>query len=245
MSLASQIESVQPDVYYKLLSEPWYQNIAIFRVREKQLDTQVNKALAGLAGRNGKGGATIEVLYPTLKAALANTAGPVCTLEQRFYVKEQRTVNRGANGTGLAAEAIAVNLAQTLQLFFLGGALNGFYPAPVFHREVDPGNGAPYFMLEVTMHATFALTPVQRTSQPCLAENSPLTVTLTDTQPGGGSTIYYTTDGSFPGPGNPGNGGAGTQIYSGPFAVAAGTVVRCAAWNGSLQGSMVGTYTIT
>ena len=40
MSLASQIESVQPDVYYKLLSEAWYQTIAVFKVREKRLDTR-------------------------------------------------------------------------------------------------------------------------------------------------------------------------------------------------------------
>src|SRR5271157_2653003 len=125
MSLAAQIESVQPDVYYKLLSEPYFQNIAIFKVREKRLDTEVNKALAGLAGRNGKGGATIEVLMPTLKGALNNTPGPVCTLEQRFIVKAQETVNNGARGTGLSLEQIAVNLAQTFQLFFLGGPLQG------------------------------------------------------------------------------------------------------------------------
>src|SRR5580704_6786738 len=101
MSLASQIESVQPDVYYKLLSEPWFQNIAIFKVREKRLDTEVNRALSGLAGRNGK---------------------------------EQPTVNQGANGTGLSAEQIAVNLAQTFQLVFLGGPMQGFYTAPTFYE---------------------------------------------------------------------------------------------------------------
>src|SRR5271156_3537147 len=109
MSLAAQIESVQPDVYSKLLSEPFFNEVAVFKVRDKRLDSEGNRALAGMAGRNGAGGDTIGVLMPTLKAALEDTAGPVCTLEQVFIVKEQPTVNMGANGTGLTAETIAVN----------------------------------------------------------------------------------------------------------------------------------------
>ncbi len=56
MSLAAQIESVQPDVYSKLVSEAYFANVAIFAIREKRLDTEVNRALSGLQGRNGKGG---------------------------------------------------------------------------------------------------------------------------------------------------------------------------------------------
>jgi hypothetical protein len=150
MSLAAQIENVQPDVYFKLLSEVYFNQVSIFQIREKRLDTEVNKALSGLAGRNGGAGATIEVLFPTLKAPLENTPGPVASLEQRFLVKEQRAVNMGANGTGLSAEQIAVNIAQTFQLFYMGNSagLNGFYVAPTFYREIDAGRGAPFFMLE-------------------------------------------------------------------------------------------------
>ena len=235
MSLAAQIESVQPDVYAKLLSEPFFNPVAIFKIREKRLDTEINRALAGLTGRNGAGGATIEVLMPTLKAALAETAGPVCTLEQQFMVKEQPTVNLGANGTGLTAEQIAVNLAQTFQLFFFGGALQGFYTAPTFYQYQAPGPNSPFIMLRVTMHATFVLTPLERTLMPAALETAG-TMVLTDQQPGGGSTIYYTRDGSFPGGGNP-----NAAVYSAPFAVSSGMVIRTAAYHGSLQGSMIDT----
>jgi hypothetical protein len=239
MSLTSQIESVQPDVYYKLLSEPWFQNIAIFKIREKRLETEVNRALAGLAGRNGKGGASIEVLMPTLHSALADTAGPVCTLEQRFLVKEQPTVNQGANGTGLSVEQIAVNIAQTFQLFFLGGAMQGFYTAPIFYEYVATTEDVPFVPLLVTLQATFALTALTRTLVPA-ASAAAETVTLTDQQPGGGSAIYYATDGSFPGAGNP-----AAVLYTTPFTVSSGTVVRTAAYNGALQGSMVDTFIVT
>lgn len=175
---------------------------------------------------------------PTLKSALVETAGPVCTLEQRFIVKEQPTVNMGTNGTGLSAEQIAVQIAQTFQLFFLGGAMQGFYAAPTFYRYVDSGKDAPFVAIEVTLHATFQLTPMARTVQPA-ASAAGETITLTDQQPGGGSVIYYTTDGSFPGGGNP-----TAVLYQQPFTLAVGTVVRTAAYNGGLQGSMVDNFTV-
>ena len=58
-------------------------------------------------------------------------------------------------------------------------------------------------------------------------------------QPGGGSTVYYTTDGSFPGSGN-----ANAIQYTTPFTVTSGTIVRTAAYNGTLQGSMVDTFVV-
>ncbi len=238
MSLAAQIESVQPDVYNKLLSEAYFANVAIFAIREKRLDTEVNRALSGLQGRNGKGGATIEVHMPTLKTALPDTGGPVCILEQKFIVKEQPTVNLGANGTGLTCEQIAVNLAQTFQLFFLGGPLQGFYAAPAFYKYIDAGANKPCVAIQVVLNATFVLTALQRTLAPGAAAAAQ-TVTLTDQQPGGGSIIYYTTDGSFPGSGNP-----NAVQYTTPFTVASGTVVRTAAYNGNLQGSMVDTFVV-
>ncbi len=239
MNLASQIESVQPDVYYKLLSESWFGNIAIFKIRDKRLDTEVNRALSGLAGRNGKSGASIEILMPALKSALPDTAGPVCTLEQKFIVKEQPTVNRGANGTGLSVEQIAVNIAQTFQLFFLGGPMQGFYTAPTFYEYVTTPEDVPIVPLVVTLNATFALTALTRTFTPAASAAAKM-VTLTDQQPGGGSVFYYTTDGSFPGAGNP-----NAIRYTTPFTVASGTVVRTAAYNGTLQGSMVDTFVVT
>jgi hypothetical protein len=252
MTLAAQIEAVQPDVYNKLLSEPYFNNIAIFLIREKRFQSEINAALSGMAGRNGYGGATIEVLFPTLQQPLEETPGPICTLQQKFIVKTQENINQGPGGTGLSVEQIAVNLAQTFQLFFLGGPLQGFYVAGNFYEYVVFDAEAPFLGVAVTLHATFALTALTRTlgPQPSTADsNGNVLVTLTDQQPGGGSTIYYSTDGSFPGYGNTSAGnptGLGTaQVYSTPFSVPSGTTIRTASYNGTLQGSMVDTFVVT
>ena len=117
--------------------------------------------------------------------------------------------------------------------------MQGFYVAPTFYQYQDPGPESPFIMLRVTMKATFVLTALERTLTPAAAEAAGV-VTLTDQQPGGGSTIYYTNDGSFPGCGNP-----NATVYSSPFAVSSGMTIRTAAWNGTLQGSMVDTFEVT
>jgi hypothetical protein len=97
----------------------------------------------------------------------------------------------------------------------------------------------PFIAVAVTLQATFALTALARTLAPAASAVAE-TVTLTDQQPGGGSTLYYTTDGSFPGAGN-----LAATSYSTPFTVTSGAIVRVAAYNGTLQGSMVDTFTVT
>ena len=116
--------------------------------------------------------------------------------------------------------------------------MQGFYAAPAFYKYIDAGADKPFVAIQVVLHATFVLTALQRTVAPAAAAAAQ-TVTLTDQQPGGGSTVYYTTDGSFPGSGN-----ANAIQYTTPFTVTSGTIVRTAAYNGTLQGSMVDTFVV-
>ena len=214
-----------------------FENVAIFQVREKRLESEVNQALAGLAGRNGKGGATIEVLMPTLKGALPDTAGP--DLHAGAKVPGQGTA-LGQPGCQRDRVECGTNRGQhraDVPIVFSGRGDAGIL------RRADllplpSGAEAPVVLVRVTLQATFALTALARTAAPG-ASAAGESVTLTDKQPGGGSVIYYTTDGSFPGAGNP-----KAQVYSGPFTVEGGTMVRTAAYNGSLQGSMVDTFTV-
>ena len=66
------------------------------------------------------------------------------------------------------------------------------------------------------------------------------TFTLADTQPGGGSALYYAVGyGQFPGPGNP-----AAIRYAAPVTVPSGAIVNFAAYNPPNVGSQVQTVTI-
>ena len=239
----AQIEQIQPDVFNKLASEPYFAGISLFQIRKERYQSEIDEALSSATfdpGQSGKlPGATIEVLMPAIKTNLVNAPGPVVTLEQRLTVKENPEINLAEGGTGLTAEEIAVEILQTLHQFYLGGICQALYPAP---EAIVPNNKFPGLVAyDVILQATFNLTPPPRTGCPLPpTEGSPLTLTFTAPTSDPEPVIYCTTDGSFPGPAN-----ASASVYSIPFTVAGGTVVRWAAYAAGKLGSSTGMATIT
>jgi hypothetical protein len=237
-----QIEQIQPDIFNKLASEPYFAAISLFQIRKERFQSEIDEALSAATfdpGQSGKRpGATIEVLMPVIKTNLANAPGPVVTLEQRLIVKENPQINLAAGGVGLTAEEIAVEILQTLHLFYLGGICQALYPAP---EAIVPNAGFPGLVAyDVILQATFNLTPPARTGCPPPPTEAGLTLTFTPPASDPAATIYCTTDGSFPGPGN-----ASSVSYAAPFAVASGTVIRWAAYAANKLGSSTGMATIT
>ena len=127
-----------------------------------------------------------------------------------------------------------------------------------FYQRIHSGFSAdgganPFVTLKIDMRATIALTELSKCAMPEIATadigGGLVQVTLTDQQPGGGSLIYYTTDGTFPGYGNtiPGNpipsgqpfGGGTAQVYAAPFNVPSGATVLFAAYIAGFTGSNV------
>jgi hypothetical protein len=237
-----QIEQIQPDIFNKLASEPYFAAISLFQIRRERFQSEIDEALSAATFDPGQGGklpgATIEVLMPLIKTNLVNAPGPVVTLEQRLIVKENPQINLGPGGVGLTAEEIAVEILQTLHQFYLGGICQALYPAP---QAIVPNGGFPGLVAyDVVLHATFNLTPPERTGcPPPPAEDPPLTLAFSAPASDADATIFYTTDGSFPGPGN-----AAAAAYAAPFTVASGTVVRWAAHVTGKLGSSTGLATI-
>lgn len=236
-----QIEQIQPDIFNKLASEPYFAAISLFQIRKERFQSEIDEALSSAtfdAGQSGKlPGATIEVLMPLIKTNLVNAPGPVVTLEQRLTVKENPQINLAAGGVNLTAEEIAVEILQTLHLFYLGGICQALYPAA--HAIVPNKAFTGLVAYDVVLEATFNLTPLARTGCPAPPTESGLTLTFTAPTSDPDATIYFTTDGSFPGAGN-----AAATEYSSPFAVASGTTVRWAAYAEGKLGSSTGLATI-
>jgi hypothetical protein len=239
-----QIEQIQPDVFNKLASEPYFAAVSLFLIRQERFESEINEALSSAAfdaRQAGKlPGATIEVLMPLVKTRLGNAPGPVVTLEQRLTVRENPTINLGSGGTGLTAEELCQAILQTLHQFQLDGVCQAFYPAAecVTPRRDSGRDGLVAY--DVIMQATCPLNAPARTgTPPPPAEGPPLTLTFTAPASDPSATIYYTTDGSFPGPGN-----GAAAVYGRPFSVASGTVVRWAAYIAGKLGSSTGLATI-
>ena len=244
--MSAVIEQIQPDAFNKLASEAYFSTISLFMIREERFQSKINEALSedtfdpGQSGK--KPGVTIEVLMPMIRSRpdLINGPGPVVMVEQRFIVKENPQINLATGGVGLTAEEVCVQILQTFHLFQALGNSQAFYPAP---ECIVPNHDFEHLVAyDVVLMAVLDLEQIQQTGTPSLAENSPLQVTLTNAASDPDAAIYYTIDGSFPGPGN------STAIeYTEPFTVAADTLVRWAAYgiaSGEL-GSICGSATIT
>jgi len=237
-----QIEQIQPDVFDKLASEPYFATISLFQIRRERFQSEIDEVLSSATfdpGQSGKlPGATIEVLMPMIKTNLVNAPGPVVTLEQRLIVKENPTINLATGGVNLTAEQIAVEILQTLHQFYLGGICQALYPAP---EAIVPNDKFPDLVAyDVVLQATFNLTPPLRTGCPLPPTESGLVLTFAPPASDPDATLYTTTDDSFPGPGN----GTAT-VYSAPFSVTSGTVIRWAAYASGKLGSSTGMATIT
>jgi len=241
--MKAQIEQIQPDVFNKLASEPYFAGISLFMIRKERYESEINEALSEATfdpGQTGKlPGATIEVLMPLIKTNLVNAPGPVVTLEQRLIVKENPTINLAAGGVNLTAEQIAVQILQTLHQFYLGGICQALYPA---HKAIVPNEKFPGLVAyAVALEATFHLTALERTACPAPpSEGPPLTLAFTAPAGDPGAALYYTVDGSFPGPGN-----AAATAYGAAFGVASGVTLRWAAYAAGKLGSSTGMATIT
>ena len=237
-----QIEQIQPDIFGKMASEPYFATISLFQVRRERFESEIEEVLSSGTfdpGQSGKlPGATVEVLMPLIKTNLVNAPGPVVTLEQRLTVKENPQINLAAGGVNLTAEEIAVEILQTLHQFYLGGICQALYPAA---HAIVANKGFPDLVAyDVVLEATFNLTPPARTGCPPAPTENGLTLTFTEPASDPTATIYYTTDGSFPGAGN-----EAALVYAAPFAVASGTTVRWAAYAAGKLGSSTGMATIT
>jgi hypothetical protein len=154
----------------------------------------------------------------------------ICT--QKLSVLEEPNINQTTGtGTLIFAEDIGVYLLRLLHQFALAQDITLYAKGRCLtpNRDYKDIRG-----VDVELQYKFVPTGLN----PCA------TVPISFTPLGGpldqvtlscateGATIYYTTDGSFPGQAN-----AASQVYSEPFDVTSGTQIRAAAY---LPGTLVG-----
>lgn len=232
MSLDVSIAAFQNDLGFKLNSESFFANINVQLERKELYSSEVALATVWQTVKGGASGVGIVVAMAEINIEDAEAPGPELLCLQKFSVLEEPNINQTAGtGTQIFAEDIGVYLirllngyalAQDITLWAQGRAMvpNRDYPGV---RGVDVQlqyRFTPNFL------APCATVPISFDAGQCM-----LTCATE------GATIYYTTDGTFPGAAN-----AAAQIYTVPFNIASGKQVRAAAYQpGTLVGSSVWT----
>ncbi len=232
--MSSILEIIQDDCADKLNSEDLFSTISVVAVRKLQIVSEIARRLPHLTVKNSKVGCGVLVGMPVIDVVDPNVPGPQLEVRLPFRVQENPTINQGSGGTQKSAEEVALNILKIVHQFQLAGFV-GFYG--------DKGAITPNTEFEglvtydVTLTGRLGTTPLTKCAMPTIAEAT-LTITLACAT--SGAAIYYTADGTFPGSTNLVSNGGTAVLYTVPFAVTSGTVVRYAAFKTGLIGSDVG-----
>jgi hypothetical protein len=230
------LEQLQTDVAARLNSSAYFVDVTVVELRKLQIQPEIDASLVHLTEKANKKGAGVIVSMPTIRVDAPNVAGPERLLILNLRVMESPIISQdtASGGSGKTAEAIALNIQDTLHQWQIEGLGTLYCDKDAMTPNTDVPGVVAY---DVAVHMTLPRTQSNFCGMPDISGSAATLVTLTNTT--SGATIYYTTDGSFPGSGN-----SAATIYTAPFAVSAGTVVRFAAYKTGLIGSDAGQATV-
>jgi hypothetical protein len=204
-------------------------------LREKLFESEVQLATVWTTQTNGKSGLGIVVGMPVVSVEDSDAPGPELLAKLPITVLEEPNINSSADGVGLVSEDVSIQVLKTLHQFALAQNLT-------IHAQGDCMSPNRDYEGIRGYNLQFELRYEEGVNAKCASPGwSEGGGELTLTNGMAGAAIYYTTDGSFPWPG-----GTGT-LYSGPINItglAAGTVIRWAAWLANYNGSDAWSYTV-
>lgn len=219
------LHQVKDDVYHRLLGDARLAKVPILRrTADYDLDERAENLLKGLLTRqNGASGACIIVYeFDVTGARSSSTPNPsmdgVLTIECVEHVLNNALAQ---GGTGLSAGALVARVVQSLDKMhfdFAGSGLRLREREPVAELDL-PGAMRGY---NVYLQLDEMYFGTVETVAPVTISVATATVTLTCGT--AGATIRYTTDGSYPGSGNP-----AAVVYVSPFTLTETSRVRAAA----------------
>jgi hypothetical protein len=232
------LQQLQEDAVAYLLGNPATAAIGYESFRKQAIDSVVKQSLAGWTVRvPGKIGVCCLVLMPSFFAEDPNVPGVQGSVELTIRTFEDPKVNN----TGLSAEDVALANLRWFGDGLVIAGLTAIYPSgkgPVLKPNYDyPG----FLVYDTVLRGQLPQDFLGRTTQPTIADDNAGNVTLACSD--GSAAIYYTLDGTMSQPGDTSASGS-TKLYSAPFNVPSGTVIRCLAWNPAILPSDVDQATI-
>ena len=225
------LKRVQDDLLAKLLSEPELQHVTVVEHTKLLTGSETQVAAVWMQSRNDKLGTAIVVAAPWFENEAAATAMTKVLLVMPLWVIcHPDTALATAAGSGVSAEAAVLTARRLLRGWAVEGVGSFFTEGRSFEQFQPPAN-LDVVGYQLLLKCTLLQADCARVAVPTFSQSGS-TVTLACVT--ASSTIYYTLDGSFPGPGN-----SAALTYASPFTVTSGQTVRAAAYHATLSGSPV------
>lgn len=238
---------LQDDLLGLLMSAPALANVNIVQERKFLVQSEVNFDSLWTVQRNGRSGTGILIEMPTIDVPGKQTPGPTQNLRPSFVVFQNGDAAlEPSTGSGLVAETICQLVLDTLHM----QELQGIGTLYAIDRAVEPAR--EYEFVHAYRVALFlksaAANQTQRTAPVTVTDNAG-TVTLACAT--ADAEIWYTLDGSFPShsravePVSDTTINSSSILYTAPFAVTSGQIVRAAAYADGYNAGQIARQTIT
>ena len=233
-------QQLQDDVWGVLTNDAGFTFVPVYRVRtplerdaegeavvgrSNMIEEQIEQALGGMAFKGGKCGIVAIVMLPDVQAVSADSRGPARQFTIMVRIIEDRLFNESETGTGITSARLALHTVQLLQQRNLLG-LHGVSVDPTkMLEEINLPDDRKAW--EVRVKVSLSPIPLGRVARPLITKDGN-DITITCSTPD--AVIYYTTDGSWPGPAN-----AASVVYENFINATTLTTLRVVAYAPDLQ----------
>jgi hypothetical protein len=218
----SELDLLQDAILGRITNDAYFSTIVVLEERKGVTDEDLAQTLASNTKRGGKKGAAIVICDPFFD--IDNSSGPGPRIDPTIYIRciTRPMVNEAPSGANARVKQMATNICKLLHFYLIQG--QGLNVTLEAHKG-DPVSwiGGEREMT-VTMKTSLQLEPFCKCAFPMITRLSSTTASITCAT--AGAIIYYTLDGSFPGPSN-----SAAVIYSGVIDFAAGTQVSAVAYS--------------
>lgn len=244
--LSDLFDRLEGDVYHRIASDPFFADITVLRERRSEsvdssgatveeindIEQDILRALTTLNEKSGKVGACVVVSEPNLMRGEGNLGATNYKATLEVYVYVTPLFNNGDTGTHKSERQIALRIDRLLLGKRLGGTseqLSRKDDAIMALRTGELPEGARGKRCAYEVQCAQRIEAGEDCA-PVVGSYAAGDVTLTCAT--SGASIYYTTDGSYPGSAN-----TAAQSYSAPFPASSGTIVRATAEKSGLFAS--------
>ena len=191
------------------------------------IDAMAQKAVSTIKSRGHTKGIAALILRPVVASANANLPGPQSDAIVTIQMSENVSVNRGSIGSKILPDDMSFRILDVLHHLQIGSKTLFAAPTPIQPLPAPVGFVSYEIILRIPLHNQ----PLEKTRQPVI-DNDGGTVTLTSATPS--AAFNYSLDGSYP-----------SLVYTAPFAVSSGELVRAIATSASLLPSGITELTIS